>query len=79
MNNCKGIFGWLFGHKFEGHYNSTSTVPGNLKIENGLSSLTMSGYEQAALISELKNDTDTFVCCVCKRCGQTAGEEKGTE
>jgi len=76
-DSCKGLFGALFGHKFEARYDKkdNTTAPGNF------SSIGIPDYIlEEALVSENLQDiiaaangdssSSTYVHDICVRCGE---------
>jgi hypothetical protein len=71
-NKCKGILGFMFGHRFEAEYDDkiqyqdikiSEQLFNNLHILNG-------GYQTPIL-----KDESIYVHSVCKRCGQIIKRE----
>jgi hypothetical protein len=59
MNNCKGIFGWVFGHKFK-EYLIEKCVLDRMEVKG------YSGTNPEELFSKFKNK----YVVICKRCGE---------
>lgn len=66
---CLSIFGWLFGHDYEGQYNSEPS--GNFDMKGG--SLSYGSFQ--ALLDH--NTSRTYVCSVCRRCGSIKEPSRG--
>jgi hypothetical protein len=87
MNACKGIFGFLFGHKYKARYTENDSTPvevsRNLKeaLDNYLRVASSDGYiaivhdDAIEKITEsfqnLNNVKTTYINDVCVRCGNT--------
>ena len=61
MNECKGIFGWMFGHRFEPMHNS---IPPDL---NGFKLNGSTAKEGIAILQALTRKEAVGVWC--SRCG----------
>lgn len=59
MEDCKGLFGKLFGHNFTDIGNSTSKIPSGFKGEN---------FDIEA-IQAIKSRTYEYLFSQCTRCG----------
>ncbi len=62
MDECKGLSGALFGHKYEAVYDTTRTFPDHMA---GVKIATLDGAEV------IMSKTSTYVGSFCKRCGKT--------
>jgi hypothetical protein len=72
MNKCKGIFGLLFGHKFEGRYNVEKSE-GKWPLQEGSieSQITSTNPDSVyAIIESSRDQKKTYVKDVCVRCGE---------
>ena len=67
---CNGLVGLLFGHKFEARYNSEEGE-GKWPFKEGSleSQITSTNQNAANIISCTKNNRQTYIQDVCKRCG----------
>ena len=82
-DKCMGIWGALFGHKFEPRYNETES-PTNSDNVTGAKEIveTIVGSGSALLSCEIASIMDSFCICkseyihdVCVRCGKIAQKE----
>jgi hypothetical protein len=72
MNKCKGIFGLLFGHKFEGRYN-TEEGEGKWPLKEGSIESQITSTNPSAvseIIESSRNQKTTYIKDVCVRCGE---------
>ena len=60
MIECRGILGWLLGHKYKAVYDTTDKIefPPGLRGKN-------------IYPEDFKNSTSMYVGSFCKRCGNT--------
>ena len=63
--NCKGLFGKLFGHKYEARGNSTSSAPTVKRIGEGYSD----ANEIIGILEASKSKTFDYLFDICVRCG----------
>lgn len=77
-NDCKGITGWLFGHKFEARYdsNDNQTTPGNFTTQQVPEDILSQAIEDGECLSDIleamavNSKKSTYVHDVCVRCGK---------
>lgn len=73
-DDCKGIFGFLFGHKFRPRYHeeqqaSSTPLPDDLMMELGADDASM-------LIEAMRSYKQTYVGDVCVRCGKVVNNDQ---
>lgn len=71
MNNCKGIFGRLFGHDFKAIYDMKDFMP------NGLKSSWNAMMMEATYLEALnlcRTNEKKYIKSVCSRCGKAIKE-----
>lgn len=67
MNNkCKGLFGFLFGHRITNIFDEESFLPNDTHNVN-----VAEAYYAASIIEQMRTNTSTYVKTICERCGQT--------
>lgn len=64
-DNCRGLFGLIFGHRFEARYNEEETAR-PMSFETKTFEDVLAGLRATKLCKR------TFACSVCRRCGKTA-------
>lgn len=81
-NNCKGIFGKLFGHNFKAVYDTKSHLPSeNLQKSNeGVFSKTlgvMLMFDDAInnALRNLRTNESKYIKSICSRCGKAINEQ----
>lgn len=82
-DNCKGLTGWLFGHKFYPRYDesSSTTTPGNFSSVGIPDTVLSQAVEEEYLcdiIAAANGDSSkrTYVHDVCVRCGKVIKREQ---
>lgn len=74
-NECKGIFGLLFGHRFKARYSTAEKERENdydLKLSNGM----FSTDQRAVMVAAYTPLTETtYEHDVCVRCGAVVNNE----
>ena len=78
MANCMGIWGALFGHKYEAFYNRQkgSVDPATIKELNSNSSCAIVEGELAHALQFVNSSKSEYVYHVCPRCGDTIRKEE---
>jgi len=75
MNPCNGLFGKLFGHKFEAVYNEEEGE-GKWPYKEGTIESKMAVIDMiSSIIESTKSRKRTYIHSVCKRCGVIVGKE----
>jgi len=70
MNLCSGLFGKLFGHKFEAVYNEEEGEGKWPYKEGTIESKIAATYDMISpIIESTKSRKRTYIHSVCKRCG----------
>ena len=68
-NKCSGLFGLLFGHKFQPVYHTQESIPDGLILNELIQDV--DDFYVAGALQAAKLIQSTYVKHVCKRCGQT--------
>jgi hypothetical protein len=82
-NKCKGLFGWLFGHKFEARYdeNNDETEPGNFTVQQVPENVLYLAVEDGELLSDIlksmkaNSSKSTYIHDICVRCGKVINKQ----
>ena len=79
-DECKGLIGKFFGHKFEHIFSVEQFIPMNIDVNNIFQLLGQVMFtNQIDLINSLKTKTSIYRFSICKRCGQTINKENNYE
>lgn len=69
MDKCKGILGWLFGHKYEHIYDTLKYPIMEIDCQKLFWSYTYSGTQDKLIDSCIKTEK-IYIKSICKRCGR---------
>lgn len=69
MNKCKGIFGWMFGHKYKHCFDSFEELP------NGTINLNPFWESSNTVIESFKMTKHIYKGHVCQRCGNLVNQQ----
>ena len=77
MNKCIGIFGKIFGHKFQPRYNEKIIPPKESEAQLFLSTRSVILDGDNTILNSLKRIEKEYKGDVCVRCGLIVNENKG--
>lgn len=76
MNKCVGLWGWLFGHKFQARFNEEES-DGKWPFKEGtlesqMTTAVQGGYDVSvsSIVNSTKSHKSSYVLDVCERCGE---------
>jgi hypothetical protein len=76
MNDCQGVFGSLFGHKFKVIFDEEAKFIGtNDEITTIMEANLFNEDNKIHALKELNDITTTYIHSICTRCGQVIKKE----
>ena len=73
---CCGLFGKLFGHRFEARYDSEESEG---KLPDQLTSVTIDAHYLVQIVEATRSIKETYIHDICTRCGETTNNSTPKE